>query len=226
MPRGIFITIFLLFIALDSIRLYAQAPLTDTIRRGPNDTILVGATVEKGVVYPMILLPEFVKTATTLDPEEQKRRDKLRSDIFTVYPYALTAAAVFKGINDNLDKIDRRHDRKKYLRSMDKNLDEVFKKPLKNLTIDQGHVLIKLINRQTGQNCYSIIKELKGGFSAVVWQSVGVLFNNNLNRDYDPDGDDKEIESIVKEMEASNLYRYQLYQQDIMMQKLSSRRNH
>ena len=186
-----------------------------------NDTIRLGAVVEKGQVYPMILLDEYTKVEKYLDPAEKLRRDRLRNDIFTVYPYAITAAAVFKGINDNLEKMDGRHDRKKYLKSIDHSLDQTFKQPLKNLSIDQGHILIKLINRQTGQNCYSIVKELKGGFSAVVWQGVGVLFNNNLNKDYDPEGSDKEIEEMVKDMEASSAYRYQLYQQDLLMRKMA-----
>ena len=184
------------------------------------DTIRVGAIVENGQTYPMILLPEVTTIGNIIDAAERLRRDRLRSDIFTVYPYALTAAAVFKDVNANLDKYDRRHDRKKYLKSIDKNLDATFKEPLKNLSIDQGHVLIKLINRQTGQNCYSIIKELKGGFSAVLWQSVGVFFNNNLNRDYDPEGRDKEVEDLVKDMEASTNYRYQLYQQEALLRKI------
>jgi hypothetical protein len=186
-----------------------------------NDTIRLGAVVENGQVYPMILLDEYTKVEKYLDPAEKLRRDRLRNDIFTVYPYAITAAAVFKGINDNLEKMDGRHDRKKYLKSIDHSLDQTFKQPLKNLSIDQGHILIKLINRQTGQNCYSIVKELKGGFSAIVWQGVGVLFNNNLNKDYDPEGSDKEIEEMVKDMEASSAYRYQLYQQDLLMRKMA-----
>jgi len=186
------------------------------------DTIRVGAILENGHNYPMILLPEVITIAQFLDPEERNRKAKLRNDIFTVYPYALTAAIVFKNVNDNLEKLDSRHDRKKYLKSIDKNLDATFKEPLKNLTIDQGHVLIKLIDRETGQNCYSIIKELKGGFSAVVWQSVGVFFNNNLNHDYDPDGKDKEVEEMVKEMEASNNYRYELYQQQALLRKIKN----
>lgn len=185
-----------------------------------NDTIRVGAIVENGQVYPMILLPEVTTISQYSDPKERLRRQKLRSDIFTVYPYALTAATVFKEIDDSLDTYDRRHDRKKYLKSVDKNLDATFKEPLKNLTIDQGHILIKLINRQTGQNCYSIIKELKGGFSAMLWQSVGVFFNNNLNKDYDPTGKDKELEELVKEMEASATYRYEIYQQEALLRKI------
>ena len=189
-------------------------------QRSPYDTIRLGAIEVNGQVYPMILLPEFAENSTLLDPEERKRRNKLRNDVYVVYPYALTAAAIFKEINDNLEKTDGRRDRKRYLKTMDKQLDHVFKEPLKNLTIDQGHVLIKLINRQSGQNCYSIIRELKGGFNAVLWQSVGVLFNNNLNRDYDPTGDDKDVEEIVKDMEASANYRYPIYQQQALMKNV------
>jgi hypothetical protein len=185
-----------------------------------NDTIRIGVISENGHDIPMVLLPEFETKADYINAEDRKRRDKLRSDIFVVYPYAIAAATIFKDVNDNLDKLDRRRDRKKYLKSIDKTLDNTFKEPLKNLSIDQGHILIKLINRQTGQNCYSIIKELKGGLSAVVWQGVGVFFNNNLNRDYDPEGDDKEIETFVKDLEASNSYRYQLYQQEALLKKI------
>ena len=188
-----------------------------------NDTIRLGAVIEHGVVYPMILLPEVETIDKYLDAKERIRRDKLRSDIFAVYPYALTAAAVFKDINDNLNNLDRRHDRKKYLKSVDKSLDATFKDPLKNMSIDQGHVLIKLINRQTGTNCYHIIKELKGGLTAVMWQGVGVFFNNNLNRDYDPENEDRELETFVRELESSNAYRYQLSRQDELLKKAKAR---
>jgi hypothetical protein len=185
-----------------------------------NDTIRLGSTTEHGQSYPMVLLPEFVTTGIMMDAEARKRRERLRNDIYVTYPYALTAAKVFKDISTTLDTFDRRRDRKRYLKSVDKKLDGIFKEPLKNLTINQGHVLIKLINRQTGQNCYSIIKELKGGLSAMVWQSVGVFFNNNLVREYDPEDKDREIENIVKDMEASSLYRYQIYQQEALLKKI------
>ncbi len=194
--------------------------VSNVCAQGVNDTIRLGAVEEQGKIYAMILLPEFTAIGIMMPGEEKNRRNKLRTDVYQVYPYALAAASIFKDVNAALDKIPERRDRKKYLKTVDRQLDQLFKQPLKNLSIDQGHVLIKLINRQTGRNCYTIIKELKGGFSAVVWQSVGVMFNNNLNRDYDPEERDKEIEGIVKDMEASNNYRYQLYQQQALLQKV------
>jgi len=208
--RGIWLLYLLLLLAVG--RAVAQNSVNDTIR--------LGAVMENGRLVPVVFLPEYTTSATYIDAEEKKRRDKLRNDIYVVYPYAIAAAAIFKEVNTNLENTDGRRDRKKYLKSIDKKLDATFKEPLKDLSIDQGHVLIKLINRQTGQNCYSIIKELKGGFSAVLWQSVGVFFNNNLSREYDPEDRDKEIEAMVKDLETSNNYRYQLYQQQALLKRI------
>jgi hypothetical protein len=67
---------------------------------------------------------------------------------------------------------------------------------------------VKLIDRQTGKNCFSIIREMKGGFTATIWQGVALLFANNLKREYDPSGNDRDIENVVRDLEASNYYRY------------------
>jgi hypothetical protein len=185
-----------------------------------NDTIRLGAIMENGKSYPMAFLPEFTKTGLYVDPEDRKRRDRLRRDIYVVYPYAITAAKILKDVNATVDTMDSRRDRRRYLKSIDRQLDATFKEPLKNLSIDQGHVLIKLINRQTGRSCYSIIREMKGGLSAVVWQSVGVFFNNNLRHEYEPEGNDMEMEGMVQVLEASANYRYQLYVQEELMKKV------
>jgi hypothetical protein len=174
-----------------------------------------------GVSIPAGLLPEINITSTFIDAAQRAKMNKLRNDVYVTYPYALAAAAILKDVNANLDKMPDRRSRKKYLKEIDRQLDQTFKTALKNMSIDQGNVLIKLIDRQSGQNCYSIIKDMKGGFSAMVWQSVGVLFNNNLARDYDPEDRDKDLEGIVKDLEASNAYRYQLYQQEALLKKVA-----
>jgi len=187
---------------------------------GVNDTIRLGAIVENGQTYPMAFLPEFTRTAFYINEEARVRRNRLRRDIYIVYPYALAAATILKDVHGTLDTLDSRRDRKRYLRETDRKLDVAFKQPLKNLTVDQGHVLVKLINRQAGQNCYSIIRELRGGFNAVLWQSVGVMFNNNLRKEYDPSGNDAEIEDIVQVLEGSANYRYHLYMQNELMKTI------
>ena len=208
------ISIFILLLLAAVPVSYAQ------LERGPNDTIRLGAIEAHGQYYPYIFLPEVTKMGKMVNDEDRKRINTLRNNVYAVYPYALTAGAVFKKVEDELPFINTRKNRKQYLKQLDRQLDACFKEPLKNLSINQGHVLIKLINRQTGQDCYHVIKELKGGLSAFMWQSVGVFFNNNLKREYDPEGDDKELEIAVRELEASTAYKYQLYKQEEMMRAI------
>lgn len=143
---------------------------------------------------------------------KRKRYNKLRRNIYKVYPYAVIAADVLKDVDSTLLAIgDHKKLRKEYLKTVEDELKKRFKGELTNMTISQGHLLVKLIDRQTGKSCYHIIKELKGGFSAVVIQSVATIFTHNLKREYDPYGEDKEIEEIVRELEANRYFDY-MYQ--------------
>ncbi len=209
--RNAHIILLLLLLCMGGTGVYAQSQY---------DTIRLGGVSDGNSIYPMVFLPESQHTAAYLDPEERVRRNRLRRDVFVAYPYAITAATILHNVDSTMDALDRRRDRRRYLREVDRQLDVAFKKPLKNLTISQGNVLVKLINRQTGKNCYSIIRELKSGFAAVVWQSVGVMFDNNLRRDYDPQGEDRELEQMVVALEASANYRYLLHLQNEMMKKV------
>jgi hypothetical protein len=65
---------------------------------------------------------------------------------------------------------------------------------------------MKLINRETGNNCYEIIKEYKGGLTARLYQTVAFFFDSNLKQPYDPQNDDHVIEKIV--LEVQRLYGY------------------
>ncbi len=198
-------------------------PQLGLAQNAPNDTIRLGSIEINGRVYPFVFLPEATCRAALMNDEQRKKMNILRTNVHATYYYALAAAEIFKKINADLEKQPDRRSRKKYLKSIDKELDLTFKQPLKNLSIDQGHVLIKLIERQTGDNCYHLIKELKGGLSAMLWQSAGVFFNNNLVKEYDPEGQDKELEAMVRELEASNAYQYQLYLQNEMMKRVGKR---
>lgn len=187
-----------------------------------NDTILLGGIVVDKDTFAMVFLEDFYLTGK-LPRHLAKQREaynRLRYNIYKVYPYAIIAAEVLKDVDVNLAKYeDDRKKRKEYLKSVEKELNKRFKGELENMTISQGQLLVKLINRQTGKNCYGIIKELKGGFSAVVWQSVALLFNNSLKREYDPYDRDKEIENIVVELEANYYYKYKYQRQNALIQQ-------
>ncbi len=204
------IIVLLLVICAGGIRSHAQIPhaTTDTIRLGG---IIIGKDT-----LPVVFLDE-VEVHDKLPRYWARRREqitRLRYNIARVYPYAVTAAEVLKDVDFNLDRFgDNKSARKAYLKNIEHELNKRWKGELQNLTITQGQILVKLINRQTGKNCFSIIKEMKGGFTATVYQGVALLFSNNLKRPYDPQGDDAEIESIVRDIETSNYYRYRAQMQ-------------
>jgi hypothetical protein len=183
--------------------------------RGVNDTILLGAIVEGRDTIPMVFM-EDVEILDKLPKHwvaRQKEWNRLRHNVYKTYPYAVIAAGVLKDVDANLAMIHDKKAQKAYMKQIENELKAKFKGQLEDLTISQGQVLVKLINRQTGRNCYSIIKEVKGGFNAVVYQSLALLFNNSLKREYDPAGHDRDMETIVRELEAANYYKYEYYKQ-------------
>lgn len=183
--------------------LYAQ-------EKSANDTIRLGGTLENGMLIPSAFIDEFelIGELPAKWAKRQAEYDRLKRNVYKVYPYAVIAAGVLKDTYDKADRIEDKRARKRYIKSVEEDLKKRFKGDLENLSISQGQVLVKLINRQAGRNCFSIIKEVKGGFNAVIYQSVALLFNNSLRKEYDPTGDDKDIEAIVQEMEATNYYHY------------------
>lgn len=130
---------------------------------------------------------------------------KLRRDILRAYPYAKLASTELKFINDSVAKIKDKKDQKKFIKAEEKRLKAEFEKPLKNLTMTQGRILIKLIDRETGNTSYELVKELRGGFNAFIWQGIARLFGSNLKAQYDPEGEDKLMEQIVQSIERGEL---------------------
>lgn len=166
---------------------------------GPYDTILVPA-----VVYHNDTLPAQVLETVFIDipPRLMKAYsewNRLKNAVYVTYPYALTAASVFNDINAQLIGIENQEDRKRYIKSREKELKQKFGDQLTQLSVYQGKVLMKLIYRETGNNCYEIIKEMRGGFSAAFWQTVAILFGSNLRQNYDATGEDAKIEAILQE---------------------------
>lgn len=175
---------------------------------GSSGKIRVGAIIVEGDTIPMDYLPA-VYMSDVLDPNRKQYLDRLRYNIFKVYPYVILASNVLKKMDQDLGSNPKRKERKKYLNNLDVELNAKFKDELKALTVTQGKILVKLINRQTGKNCYDIIKELQGGVNARMYQTAFKFINNDLKTQYDPFGEDKDIEMIVREIEAGNYFKHQ-----------------
>ena len=132
---------------------------------GVTDTIITGAVIYNGDTLEAKTLDDVVVNGK-LTPEQLARLaswTRLRNAIYVTYPYAKRAGALMNEMNAKLATIAEKDDKKEYIKSREKELKKEFTTPLTNLSVYQGRVLMKLINRETGNNCYEIIKEYKGG---------------------------------------------------------------
>jgi len=173
---------------------------------GKNDTILVNTIIYKGDTIPAQTL-EWVWVDGYFSPAQKKKKaewTRLRNAVYVTYPYAKRAGAIINDINAKLASIPNKSDRKAYLKTREKELKKEFADPLSDLSVYQGKVLMKLINRQTGNNCYELISEYKGSFTARFWQTIAFVFGSNLKQSYDAAGEDRVVESIV--MEVDRMY--------------------
>ena len=177
-------------------------------QKGANDTILLGGIIYAGDTLPVMYLQD-VNIYAKLTPERKEELRILRYNVFKVYPYAITAAYVLNKVDNEMGSKNKRKDRKAYVKEVEKEMNNRFKGELKDLSITQGKILVKLINRQTGRDVYDIVKDIKGGFNARIYQTTAFFFDNNLKKQYDPFNDDKDIEMIVKELEANQYLRNQ-----------------
>jgi hypothetical protein len=105
-----------------------------------------------------------------------------------------------------LNEIESDNERKKFLKKAEKELMQQFEGELTNLTISEGMILIKLIDRETGDTSFQLIQELKGNFSAWMWQGLARLFGHNLKNDYDAEGDELIIEEVVRRIENGEIH--------------------
>ncbi|MBN2668336.1 MAG: DUF4294 domain-containing protein [Bacteroidales bacterium] len=178
---------------------FSQKPNKETIVTG---IIIVGEdTMPHFELKEVIVVPEYKFTS-----EKQKRRySRLVINVKKVYPYAQMANAKLKDIEKKVDSLGTKSIAKKYIKQVDQELRDQYGDELKKLTITQGRILIKLIDRETGSTSYELVKELRGTFSAFMWQSLARLFGENLKEEYNPQEEDRMIEHIILMIENGQL---------------------
>lgn len=131
-----------------------------------------------------------------------KEWNRLKSNVKIVYPYAILASARLKEYEMNLKKIPSESERKNYMKVAEDELQKQFGPELKKLSFNQGKILIKLIDRETGSTSYDLVKQLRGSFSAFMWQSLARIFGSNLKSEYNPTGEDRLIEMAISQIES------------------------
>ncbi|SMO44111.1 protein of unknown function [Saccharicrinis carchari] len=192
MYRLIFFILFFVLVASKS----SYGQLRDSIHSG---VIYVPQKIIRGDTVPHVYIDE-IKVVTPWvfkNKREQRRYGRLVINIKKTLPYARLARNKIDEIAASLDTIKGEKHRKQFVKQSEKELFNEFEQPLKKLTYSQGRMLIKLIDRETGDTSYQLIKELKGGFSAFMWQSVARIFGSNLKAEYNSKGSEAMVEHII-----------------------------
>lgn len=192
---------------IDSTELALKMMKDQRKKWGPNDTIVLPAVFYNNEIInykeePMVWISKLPPDKLAKFIEEWTR---LRNAVYVCYPYARIAGATINDINAKVATMDSKKERKAYIKSREKELRSQFSDPLSNLSVYQGKILMKLINRQTGNNCYEIIKEYKGGLNARIYQTVAFFVGGNLKQDWDLAENklDRQIEAICKEIDGN-----------------------
>jgi hypothetical protein len=191
------------FIYILPFLLVAAAQSKVAAQNGVYDTLRVEAFITaQGDTIPSAWLPTVMVNAIMTAQAKKKWQEwtRLRNAVYVTYPYALRASVVINEVNSKLVNEKDEKKRKEIIKSREKDLKRDFADKVTNLSVYQGKVLMKLIKRETGNNCYELIKEYKGGFNAGLWQTVAYLFSSSLKQQYDPKGADQQTEQFVQEV--------------------------
>lgn len=168
----------------------------------------LGVQITDGDTLPFVDLRPVTITDFRVDrsKREQRKWDWLMKRVVKMYPYAKVAGELMNEYERQLETLETKRQRNEYLDMAEAELKQEFEGEIRDMTVREGYVLIKLIDRETGDTSYELIKELKSGFTAFMWQAVARLFGSNLKEQYDPEGEDKMIEEIVAMIEAGEIY--------------------
>jgi hypothetical protein len=173
-------------------------PKPAPLQMGKNDTIPVYLTIDSGKLMPWIVTPDIIITDSRIFKSEADRNAYrlLRYNVLKVLPYASFAGKRYRKLQRDLALTASKHQQKLLIDQCEAEIKALFNKEIKELTISQGDILIKLIDRETGNSSYDMVKDMKGGFKAFVYQSVARLFGHDLKETYDPD-EQRDIEAIL-----------------------------
>lgn len=160
--------------------------------------VINGDTVPSIRLYDVWVFAEYAYKTK----KQYENWTRTKYNVKKVYPYAILAAAKLKEYDRILQAMPNEKTKKAYLKVIDKELRDEFEEPLKDLSTNQGRILLKLIDRETGKTSYEVVKNMRGNFQAFMWQSLARLFGNNMKAEYDPDGEDVMIERAIKLIEA------------------------
>lgn len=153
-------------------------------------------------------LPQFevLTLRTFIKKRDQKKYDRLVRNVKKVYPYAKLAGERMKAYAMVMQTMTRK-ERKNLVRSFEDEIKNTHGQDLKKLTPGQGRILLKLIDRETGNTPYKLIEDLRGSFAAIFWNITASFFDFDLKQGFDPkcNEEDLYIDEICQMIDAGQL---------------------
>lgn len=191
----LFAILFCFVLSVLNLNAQDQRRVIYTVLLKDNDTISMGYIPEVTIFTPMVFRNE----------KERLEYTKLVRDVKKTLPYAREVARNIIETYEFMETLPTKKAKQKHLEEAQKFIMDSYKPKMKNLTKNQGKVLVKLIDRQTDSSAYDIVKSLMGPIKATFYNTFAGLFGNNLKTQYDPNGKDRMIERIVIEIQQGNL---------------------
>lgn len=180
--------------------LYARAQKSDS-SNGYMGYVKNGDTMICKNIKEVVVFPE----RKFKNKHQYRRYTRYIKKVKKVYPLAVEARELLKKYEPQYYALEDQKDRRKLMKQLEKELLGKHKEELKKWSLSDGRILLKLINRETERTPYNLIKDFRGGFSAVFWQGLAKIFKNDLKAGYNPDDEDKMLEEIVTLIELGYL---------------------
>jgi hypothetical protein len=168
--------------------------------QGTEGGIVMLAEVFHGDTFLVKYMPmvNIVEERSFRSNAEKRRFRRLEYNVKKMYPYAKLAGELLKKYEAELASVDSERAKKKFYKEIEEELKKEFDGEIRKMSTAQGKILVKLIDRETGDTSYEIVQEFRGNITAFFWQSFSKMFGQDLKSSYDPNGEDKEIEDIVQ----------------------------
>lgn len=135
----------------------------------------------------------------------KRKLTKLVKNVKAAYPYAKMAGIKLGKYEEILSNTESQKERKKIMKIAEQEIKDEYGDELKDLTFSQGKILIKLLDRETGNSSFVLVQDLRGKFTAFWYQTFARIWGYNLKEKYDPEGADKQIEVIVRMIERGQI---------------------
>lgn len=208
--KNLFVRIFRVLLLFILYNTYC-AGQNDSLKQ-KNDTLqgksyLLEKVNRNGEVLPEVEIKEVTVYARPVFPKRSdfRKYERLVANLKKVYPYALVVRNRLTQVNQEMSVLKTERERKDYMKKVEKDVFRDYEGDMREMTITQGRLLIKLIDRETENTSYTLIKEYRGKLAAAFWQGIARIFGTNLKEEYDPYGDDALVESIIREIDAGRL---------------------